>query len=45
MYQMEVPSGYQEVRQQDDASNFRYSADGWSTNPENLASYDGGTGQ
>ncbi|KAF9793502.1 hypothetical protein BJ322DRAFT_1035054 [Thelephora terrestris] len=44
VYQMGIPAGYQEVKQQDDASNFRYSASGWSTNPENLASYDGGTG-
>lgn len=45
MYQMEVPDDYREVKQQDTGSDFRYSPSGWSANPENLASYDGKTGQ
>ena len=42
---MEIPDDYGEVKQQDTASNFQYSPSGWSTNPENLVSYDGKTGQ
>ena len=45
IYQMEIPDDYEEVRQQDTDSNFQYLPSAWSTDPENLWTYDGSTGQ
>ena len=45
VYQMEIPDDYEEVRQQDTDNNFQYSPSAWSTDPENLWTYDGSTGQ
>ena len=40
-----MPDGYEDVKQQDTASNFVYSPSGWTTSPVGLDQYDGGTGQ
>ena len=42
---MEVPDDFQDVKEQDTSGAFQYSLSGWETNPENLSSYDGNTGQ